>query len=99
MVPRKVVYTMRKVKSVFSSLKTPVEKLLEAEFYIRLHIQVAIRGMSGIKEHCRKVTPLSSRFTSFNHTLEMDDVGILAMQLCTICCTLNDFRSVVDKLD
>ena len=87
MAPCKVVYTLCKVKSVLLSLKTPVEKALKSRVVYKITCpqcnscyvgQTSWHLLNCIKEHCRKVTPVGSHFTSCNHTLEMDDVCILA---------------------
>ena len=83
--PCKVVYTLRKVKSVLLSLKTPVEKALKSGVVYKITCprcnscyvgQTSRHLLNRIKEHRRKVTPVGSHFTSCNHTLGMDDVCI-----------------------
>ena len=87
MAPCKVVYTLRKVKSVLVSLKTPVEKALKSGVVYKITCprcnscyvgQTSRHLLNRIKKHRRKATPVGSHFTSCNHTLEMDDVCKLA---------------------
>ena len=86
MVPCKVVHTLRKVKSVLVSLKTPVEKALKSGVVYKITCprcnscyvgQTSRHLLNHIKEDRRKATPVGSHFTSCSHTLEMDDVRIL----------------------
>ena len=87
MAPCKVVYTLCKVKSVLLSLKTPVEKAFKSGLVYQIRRsqcnscyvgQTSRHLLNRSKEHHRKATPVSSHFASCNHTLEMDDVRILA---------------------
>ena len=87
MAPCKVVYTLRKVKSVLLSPKTPVEKALKSGVVYKITCprcnscyvgQTSRHLLNRIKEHRRKATPVGSHFTSCNHTLEIDDVCIFA---------------------
>ena len=91
--PCKVVYTLRKVKSVLPSLKAPVEKSLKSGVVYKILCprcnscyvgQTSRHLLNRIKEHQRKGSPVGNHFLSCNCDLTMDDVSILANPLRSV---------------
>ncbi|XP_066929990.1 uncharacterized protein [Clytia hemisphaerica] len=85
--PVKVILTIRKLKTLLPSLKTPVEKEYKSWVVYQINCsrcqscyvgQTARHLLSRIREHRNANTPVGSHFRSCNVELKMDDVKIIA---------------------
>ena len=84
--PCRVIFTLKKLKTVLPSLKSSVDKSLKSGVVYKITCprcnscyvgQTRRHLITRIKEHVRKNAPVSIHMTSCQHTLTMDDVTIL----------------------
>ena len=84
--PCRVIFTLKKLKTVLPSLKSSVDKSLKSGVVYKITCprcnlcyvgQTRRHLITRIKEHGRKNAPVSIHMTSCQHTLTMDDVTIL----------------------
>ena len=86
--PCRVVFTIKKLKTVLPSLKAPVPMNLKSGIVYEICCsrckscyvgQTSRHLQTRIKEHSKQSSILGSHFKSCNNTLSMDDVKVLSM--------------------
>ena len=85
--PCKVIYTLKKIKTLLPSLKPPVEKSLKSGLVYKIdcprcnscYVGMTSRHLlTRFKEHLKSSSPVSKHMTSCNHKVTTEDVTILS---------------------
>ena len=105
--PCKVIFTLRKLKTVMPSLKAPVDKSLRSKVVYQISCpccaacyvgQTSRHLLYRIKEHQRQSSPVGAHFRLCNVVVTMDDVKIIASTCKTIGHLMTLEAILIDKI-